>query len=345
MPPVARTFGAIDGVPVGTLFPDRHALSQAKVHRPTQPGICGSDDGEGAESIVLSGGYADDAFHGDWLVYTGQGGRRPDENRQVADQPWNGYNAALARSSLTGRPVRVSRLLPGVRPRAYRYEGLFRVERYWKERGQDGFYVWQFRLVRLPTQEAVAWGETWQQGEAPSSHGLALDVDGIPPAPLVDLPYDYLATRRQATVVQRLVRDTAAAYRVKRLHDHTCQVCGTRVETPAGPYAEAAHIRPLGAPHDGPDVPENLLCLCPNCHVRFDLGGIGIANDGRLMGADGVLRTAPGHALDAVCVAYHRAHVFNPWPARQERRRDGSVIRLPPRPNAVLHAARPAATR
>jgi len=45
-------------------------------------------------------------------------------------------------------------------------------------------------------------------------------------------------------------------------------------EHPAGPYAEAAHIRALGLPHNGPDVLENLLCLCPNDHVRFDAGAI-----------------------------------------------------------------------
>lgn len=44
----------------------------------------------------------------------------------------------------------------------------------------------------------------------------------------------------------------------------------TRLETAARPYAEAAHIMPLGIPHNGPDKLENLLCLCPNCHVLFD---------------------------------------------------------------------------
>jgi putative restriction endonuclease len=37
---------------------------------------------------------------------------------------------------------------------------------------------------------------------------------------------------------------------------------------------EAAHIRALGFPHNGPAVLENLLCLCPNDHVLFDAGAI-----------------------------------------------------------------------
>jgi hypothetical protein len=64
-------------------------------------------------------------------------------------------------------------------------------------------------------------------------------------------------------------------------------MCGTRLEGLAGPYAEAAHIRPLGAPHHGPDTPENILCLCPNHHVLLDHGGVGIGEDLSLVGEEG----------------------------------------------------------
>jgi putative restriction endonuclease len=78
------------------------------------------------------------------------------------------------------------------------------------------------------------------------------------------------APQRRETNVLRIVRDTTKARRIKELYDYTCQMCDTRLEGLAGPYAEAAHIRPLGAPHDGPDTPDNILCLCPNHHVLFD---------------------------------------------------------------------------
>ena len=77
---------------------------------------------------------------------------------------------------------------------------------------------------------------------------------------------------------------------VKRLHDFTCQICGTRLETPAGAYAETCHIRPVGRPHNGPDVAENILCLCPNCHVLFDELSLWINDDCSLGGTDGFLR-------------------------------------------------------
>jgi putative restriction endonuclease len=86
------------------------------------------------------------------------------------------------------------------------------------------------------------------------------------------------ASRRETTVL-RIVRDTKQARRIKELYDYGCQMCGTRLEGLAGPYAEAAHIRPLGAPHNGPDSPDNILCLCPNHHVLFDHGGVGIGED------------------------------------------------------------------
>jgi len=93
------------------------------------------------------------------------------------------------------------------------------------------------------------------------------------------------------------------------MHDYTCQVCGTRLETPAGPYAEAAHVRPLGRPHDGTDATENLLCLCPNCHVLFDLGAITVEDDGRVSSTGEPLHRVRGHVPDPAFLRYHREHI------------------------------------
>ncbi len=71
--------------------------------------------------------------------------------------------------------------------------------------------------------------------------------------------------------VHRIVRDTAMSRTIKRLYEFQCQVCGVRLELEPGVfYAEAHHLQPLGSDHQGPDVPENLLCLCPNHHALFD---------------------------------------------------------------------------
>jgi predicted restriction endonuclease len=59
-------------------------------------------------------------------------------------------------------------------------------------------------------------------------------------------------------------------------------------------------------------VKENVLCLCPNDHVKFDRGAIFLTDkltvvDGNT-GADlGALRLATGHRVDLAYVADHRA--------------------------------------
>jgi putative restriction endonuclease len=68
-----RTYGEIVGYPPGSTFVNRADLAASRVHRPLQGGICGGEDG--AESIVVSGGYPDDEDHGVEVIYTGQGGR------------------------------------------------------------------------------------------------------------------------------------------------------------------------------------------------------------------------------------------------------------------------------
>lgn len=291
--------GAVPGVAVGTTFPSRAALRVAGVHRPPMAGICGTA-ASGAESIVLAGGYVDDEDFGDEIVYTGAGGNDPASKRQTADQTLDGRNAALVTSCRLGLPVRVVRGRPRAsilrdHPRVvyappedgYRYDGLYLVTEYWPDVGADGFRVWQFRLERLhddggPATAAVRVAET------PGLFGT-------------DVP------ERRAGLVSRLVRDTAVTRHVKRLHAYRCQVCGQAVETPAGPYAEAAHVRPLGRPHDGPDVPENVLCLCPNHHVAFDRWAFALTDMLDLIGSEASrLRTVRGHAVARVHVAYHR---------------------------------------
>ncbi|MFE2297484.1 HNH endonuclease [Streptomyces sp. NPDC059445] len=118
------------------------------------------------------------------------------------------------------------------------------------------------------------------------------------------------AARRTRTSSQ-LVRDAAIATRVKELHDHSCQVCETRLQYKRRPYSEAAHIRGLGNPHDGPDELPNLLCLCPNHHVLFDGLEIYVDVDGvvrQTHGGDslGHLRRHRNHWIDEEYLQYHR---------------------------------------
>lgn len=275
-------YGHIPGVPVQSLFTDRRALSAAGVHGPTQAGIWGSES-KPAHSIVLSGGYEDDADLGPVIIYTGQGGQDPKTKMQIADQTLTRGNKSLQLSRLLGSPVRVIR---GARHRSpyspssgYRYDGLYRVVDAWQDQGKSGFHVWRFRM----------------------------EAEEI--APIEDVPVlvgnGEVAPRRVSTV-SRIIRDSEKTRRVKRMYDHRCQVCGVRLEPAGIPYAEAAHIQPLGKPHDGPDDLDNILCLCPNHHVLFDFGGFSIADDLSLIGLNGMLSRLPKHPINPAYLAYHR---------------------------------------
>lgn len=73
----------------------------------------------------------------------------------------------------------------------------------------------------------------------------------------------------------RILRDTALAREVKEKNCYKCQICGQIIELKDNkPYAEAHHVKPLGTPHNGPDVYENIVCVCPNHHVLLDYGAI-----------------------------------------------------------------------
>lgn len=293
--------GAVPGVAPGAWFEDRRALAASGVHRPLQAGICGRA-ATGAESIVLAGGYVDDEDTGATIWYTGAGGNDPRTKRQTAGQTLTGVNAALVTSWRLGLPVRVVRGCPRAtvlrdHPRVvfappasgYRYDGLYLVTDYKPGVGVDGYRVWRFLLEQLP--ESVS-------GTA-SRVAEPTDLFGTPGVPAA-------TPERRLVLVNRVVRDPTVTRAVKRLHAFRCQVCGQLVETPDGPYAEAAHIRPLGRDHDGPDTLDNVLCLCPNHHVAFDRWAFAVADDGALVGLLGRLRTVPEHRIGAAHVRYHR---------------------------------------
>lgn len=286
-----RQFGEIENFPPGSTFANRRDLSKAGVHRPTQAGICG-DGRTGAESIVVSGGYVDDEDFGHTIIYTGQGGNDPASGRQVADQELLRGNLALAFSCDQQIPVRLIRGSggdPSFSPTSgYRYDGLFTVNRYWPDKGRDGFKIWRYELRELPIAPT-----TRRQDQSLSA------PDGDPePAP-----------RRQRST-WTAIRNARVAEWVKRTHNWTCQFCAERISTPAGAYAEAAHIRPIGSPHFGTDHSSNLLCLCPNCHKRFDSLAIFINNDKTIIGIDGapvgVMRFRAEHFIDDSNFDYHR---------------------------------------
>lgn len=151
---MSKSFEVPNGIRVGQWFPNRMALTEAWVHRPPQNGISGNGR-EGADSVVVSGGYIDDEDHGEYIIYTGMGGNDRGTRRQIADQvPEASGNAGLIVSHEKGWPVRVIRgphkgslYAPAT---GYVFSGLYRVANHWSELGRDGFKILRFRLEAIP---------------------------------------------------------------------------------------------------------------------------------------------------------------------------------------------------
>lgn len=154
-------FGQIESVPVGSWWRFRFQASEEGVHIPLVAGIHGKES-QGAYSIVYSGLFEQDADLGDDVYYTASGGRNSKPRTggiQVRDQklkrankalalncwaPFDGANGANAGSNWRlGKPVRLlrsgnarqknSRYLPKV---GVRYDGIYKVVKYWPERGK-----------------------------------------------------------------------------------------------------------------------------------------------------------------------------------------------------------------
>lgn len=79
------------------------------------------------------------------------------------------------------------------------------------------------------------------------------------------------ATTRIETTIYRILRDTALSREVKIAQEFKCQLCAKTIQLGDGSfYAEAHHVKPLGRPYNGPDTKNNIICVCPTCHVLLD---------------------------------------------------------------------------
>lgn len=171
-------FGSIPGVEVGTWYRYRFQVSEAGLHGPLVAGICGKEN-SGASSIVFSCSYPEDIDRGEEIFFTGSGGRNLTESGsrtgvpQTKDQQLTRSNKALAVACyakfnasagasagtdwLKGKAIRVlrsgnargsSKKSPFLPKIGIRYDGIYKVVKYWSERNDIGLIVWRFLLRR-----------------------------------------------------------------------------------------------------------------------------------------------------------------------------------------------------
>ena len=160
-------------------------------------------------------------------------------------------------------------------------------------------------------------------GAAAKPPGSGGPITSLDPADLGWLTVAGAEGAVERQIRQRLARkrDQILAAKLKALYDHRCMACGTKLLMGLSPkrfYVEAAHIKPLGKPHDGPDTPANMIVLCPNHHLQFDRGVItvrmkrGVPVFVSRIAGDPIngkpISLHPKHPLDPAHVQWHHAY-------------------------------------
>jgi putative restriction endonuclease len=275
----------------GQKFQSRKELYDAGLHNSHQKGIGRAKDGSNLMSIVLSGGYVDDEDYGDVIIYTGEGGRDPKSGNQIANQTLKAGNLGLLKAFESGQPVYVTRGAThksSYSPKeGYEFAGKYFIQEHWVEKGKSGFDIIRFKLARVESRLAKPIPEQYE---------------------------DTSSADRVEFISTRIIRDTKISNQVKEIYDYSCQVFGSIIELPSGGrYAEGAHIKPLGTPHNGPDNIQNILCLCPNHHLMFDRYALSINPDNLTLEGvvQGTLNVNDQHDLNRVYVRYHWENYLN----------------------------------
>jgi hypothetical protein len=146
-----RQHGHPPGIKPGDAFTGRGELWLTAAHQQYFRGIDSAGKAP-AYAIVLSGEYEDDDDHGDYLHYTGEGGRAEGGVRQAKDQTFDSPgNAALKRNCEQGVPVRVMRGAKSPEGEiSYTYDGLYCVTSAELVPGRSGRLVCKFAMVGIP---------------------------------------------------------------------------------------------------------------------------------------------------------------------------------------------------
>jgi len=136
----------------------------------------------------------------------------------------------------------------------------------------------------------------------------------LQPARQGESGFDVPETRSVVRTVR--LRNTFLATDMKKRYDNACQVCRVKLQLATSTYAESHHMKPIGAPHFGPDVEGNILVVCPNHHTMLDRGAIRIDPSSlrveHFAGAFAPcpLLVQPGHRLNQHFLRYHAERTY-----------------------------------
>ncbi len=155
------------------------------------------------------------------------------------------------------------------------------------DQGPDGYTMKDY--IKVCTHEPVDLMK-WYIENRPIKNGITnlckdcfKDQDFMEDVWLEIIPHDLLEIEvkppaRVPQMTSRIKRNYRLSDSLKVLYSFSCQICGVSISLPGNQsYTEAHHIKPLGIPHNGPDIEKNLICVCPNHHVQLDYAAIPLA--------------------------------------------------------------------
>lgn len=207
------------------------------------------------------GGLYDDEWQDEVLHYTGEG--------QVGDQGLIRQNARLAAQRQTGVAVHYFEIFS---PGNYTYAGRMELvgnpyrstqpDREGKDR-----QVWMFPLKRADDQPDYNPNRENFESVTRRRRKLLKKLSIEELRKLAAVGARQNPTRRQVTTSQ-FIRNDALAELTRKLAAGMCDLCRQPAPfgTADGPFLECHHVVPLA--EGGPDVLENTVALCPNCHRR-----------------------------------------------------------------------------
>ncbi|XVE90758.1 hypothetical protein DITRI_Ditri20bG0103000 [Diplodiscus trichospermus] len=195
---IRKRIGVVPGVEVGDIFFFRMEMCLIGLHAPSMAGIdymglkVSQDEEPVAVSIVSSEGYEDNSDDGDALIYSGQGGNFYKKGMEITDQKLERGNLALEKSLHRGNEVRVIRGVKDIANltgKIYIYDGLYKIQESWVEKGKSGCNVFKYKLVRLSGQPEAftVWKsvQQWKDGSAARVGVILPDLtSGAEPLPV-----------------------------------------------------------------------------------------------------------------------------------------------------------------
>jgi hypothetical protein len=122
---------------------------------------------------------------------------------------------------------------------------------------------------------------------------------------------------RKTFNVDKIQRNNQLILKIKAIYRNKCQICGVQLDIGNGQsYSEVHHIRPLGSPHNGPDVSENMIVVCPDHHAMFDRGAISIDLARKSALHKNIMNPIHGkkililHHIEESYITYHNNFIF-----------------------------------